>query len=607
LSKTLRPIFGSLLPGTGIPDVITYEVKPARLPVTVVERGSLESSQNEDVYCQVEGQTTIIMIVPEGKRVAKGDLVCELDSASLKDQLTNQTITTKGAEAAYQNAKLTREVAEIAVTEYEEGIFQQDYETVMGEIALANSDLKRAEDRLVWSKAMLLKGYISVGQNISEQLAVQKAVFSLEQAQTKKKVLEKYTKNKTIKELRSEVEKARSDELAKQATWDLEKTKEAKLNRQITNCKLFAPSDGLVVYANDPNRFGGQQQVQIEEGATVRERQKIFSLPDITKMRVNTKVHESMVDRIRTGLRAKIKVDAFADETLPGVVVEVAPLPDPSSFFSSDIKVYTTRVSVEKGLVGLRPGMTAQVEILVTELDNVLSVPVMAVLQYGNKDHIAVKKAEGGFDWREVTLGISNDKLVEVKKGLTSGEFVALNPMTLMTEEEKRERFGSSKDGSSKDWGDATKKVGVIPVAPGAPGAAPDAAGKDAAGADKAKAKAKGKGSRGANLPPALKAKFQAIAPEDLMKLRGASPEEREAVFKKAGFTDDEIKQMSQMRPGGGGGGPGGPGGGGGFGGPGGGGPGGGGGDFGGPGGGGPGGGGRGGFGGPGGGPGGPQ
>ena len=138
-------------------------------------------------------------------------------------------------------------------------------------------------------------------------------------------MLEKYTKDKTIKELESEVEKAHSDELAKQETWELEKDKEAKLEKQIENCKLLAPGDGIVVYANDPSRFGGSNQPQIEEGATVRERQKIFSLPDITKMQVNTKVHESMVDRIEPGLRARIRVDAFADEELTGTVVRRRP------------------------------------------------------------------------------------------------------------------------------------------------------------------------------------------------------------------------------------------------------------------------------------------
>ena len=71
-------------------------------------------------------------------------------------------------------------------------------------------------------------------------------------------MLKKYTYGKTIKELENEVKKALSDELARKATWELEKAKEAKLEKQIANCKLYAPSDGMVVYANDPNRFGRQ-------------------------------------------------------------------------------------------------------------------------------------------------------------------------------------------------------------------------------------------------------------------------------------------------------------------------------------------------------------
>src|SRR6185312_11822774 len=123
-------------------------------------------------------------------------------------------------------------------------------------------------------------------------------------------------------------------------------------------------------------------------------------------------------------------------EDLTGTVDFKAPLPDPNSFFSSDIKVYTTHVTIDRGLPGLRPGMTAQVEILVTELDNVLCVPVQAVLTYGNKSHIAVR-TPAGYERRVVTLGISNDRLIEVKKGLKTGDLVALNPIALMSEEEK--------------------------------------------------------------------------------------------------------------------------------------------------------------------------
>ncbi|MHC5540060.1 efflux RND transporter periplasmic adaptor subunit, partial [Singulisphaera rosea] len=457
--------------------MLSYEVKPTNLPVTVVERGNLESSKSDDVYCEVEGSTTIIRITPEGKRVTKGELVCELDSSALKDQFTNQIIATEGAKAAFKNAELTRMVAEIAVTEYEEGLFKQELQSVLGEITLAEAERNRAQDRLEWSNRMTQKKYISIAQNIADKVSLQQKNFALEQAQTKKLVLEKFTKDKTIKELRSDVEKAKSDELAKQQTWDLEQKKQAKLEKQIKNCNLYAPNDGLVVYANDPNRFGGSSTPQIEEGASVRERQKIFSLPDIGSMQVNVKVHESMVDRLRPSLRARIRVDAFADQVLTGTVKDVAPLPDPSSFFSSDVKVYTTHVTIEKGMSGLRPGMTAQVEILVADLDNVLSVPVMAVLEFKGKDHVAVKEGET-YKFRDIVTGTTNDRHVEIREGIKSGELVALNPTSLMTESEKREAFGSSKEASKKDWGKAAN---------GQAGGAPGGGGPNAKGGPDAK------------------------------------------------------------------------------------------------------------------------
>jgi RND family efflux transporter MFP subunit len=376
---------------------------------------------------------------------------------------------------------------------------------------------------------MLKKGYVSMAQNVADRVSLQQKVFVYEQALTKRNVLEQYTKGKTIKELRSEVEKSRSDELAKQATYELEKDKEAKLVKQIENCRLIAPGDGLVVYANDPSRMGGSSQPQVEEGAAVRERQKIFSLPDISKMRVNTKVHESMVNMVKVGLPSRIRVDSFADHQLTGTVQEVAPLPDPNSFFSSDIKVYTTRVSIDQGLPGLRPGMSAQVEILVTELDNVLSVPVQAVLEYGNKDHIAVRTPKGEYERRVVNLGISNDRLIEVKDGLKTGDIIALNPTSLMSEEEKREAFGSAdKDAEKKAWGDAAKK---------ATQATTDALAKpEPAGDAKGKGQGKGQGKGGmrkgggfmSKMDPAAKAKFQSASPEEKRKIleeNGAPPE----------------------------------------------------------------------------------
>lgn len=148
-------------------------------------------------------------------------------------RLRAQQLATRKAKASYEIAKLTREIAEIALAEYQEVIFFRDLATVEGGVKLAESDLTRAEDRRDWAGRMFDKGFVSRAQKVSEELTLKKAQFTLEQAESKRKVLVDYSKGKTIKELRREVEKARSDEMAKEAAWDLEKAKEIELERQL--------------------------------------------------------------------------------------------------------------------------------------------------------------------------------------------------------------------------------------------------------------------------------------------------------------------------------------------------------------------------------------
>ena len=152
---------------------------------------------------------------------------------SARAALVAQQLATRRARALAEIARWTRELAEIAVAEFEQISYPRDLDTVQGEIKHAEAELKRAEDRLDWANRMWQKGYITKAQKVSEELNFQKARFALEQAESKLQVLTKYTREKTIKELRSEVEKARSDELAKQATWELERLKEAKLARKL--------------------------------------------------------------------------------------------------------------------------------------------------------------------------------------------------------------------------------------------------------------------------------------------------------------------------------------------------------------------------------------
>jgi HlyD family secretion protein len=446
-------------------DLITFQARPGSLAVTVAGRGSLESAANHDVYSLVEGTTTILQILPEGTRVKKGQIVCELDSAPLRDRLVNQQIATRTAEAAYQNAKITVEVAELALKEYAEGSTLHELKALKAEIGAAQTAVGKAEVRLerVRRAQSRLSDALVPGQNamipadIVAQLDIEdrldateetlaRARTTLELAKSKQDLIENYTRPKAAKALQADVERKRADALATTATSQLERSKERKLEVQIAACKIYAPADGLVVYANDPYRDFRQAQFTIGEGSTVRNKQKIFSLPDISRMQVNARIPESEIDKVAHRMKVRIRVDAFADQALNGTVSDIAALPEsrvPGS------KVFTTRIKIENPIAGLRPGMTAQIEILVAKRDDVLSVPIQAIIRYQGKDHVAVQKPGGGIEWRDVTLGISNDKFVEVTYGISSGDTVVLNPTSLLSDEERRDRLGAPSKASA--------------------------------------------------------------------------------------------------------------------------------------------------------------
>jgi RND family efflux transporter MFP subunit len=207
-----------------------------------------------------------------------------------------------------------------------------------------------------------------------------------------------------------------------------EEEKLAKYQEQLEKCKIYAPHDGMATYALE--HWG---KTQIQEGATVRERQRIIILPDLSVMQVKTAVHESVLDLINEGLPATITIDAFPDRTYTGSVKSVAVLADRGEWHSRDVKLYATIVTIDGTVERLRPGMSAAVEIHVERLEDVLSVPVQAIVQVAG-DNWCYVGATGQIERRLVTLGKTNDKFVEIREGLNEGDQVVLNPMALVDE-----------------------------------------------------------------------------------------------------------------------------------------------------------------------------
>src|SRR6202790_1563187 len=104
---------------------------------------------------------------------------------------------------------------------------------------------------------------------------------------------------------------------------------------QLEQCTILAPQDGMEVYANELSTGRGSTSVKIEEGATVRERQSMVRMPDLSQMQVKVIVHESKVDSLAPGMRANINIQ---DREFQGDVVSVGTQPEPTSFFTASVK-----------------------------------------------------------------------------------------------------------------------------------------------------------------------------------------------------------------------------------------------------------------------------
>jgi len=134
-----------------------------------------------------------------------------------------QQVALAAATANYLNAKLTREVAEIAVTEYTEGILKQDLEVAENEIALAKSDLTRAQEKLAPVKRERERDETAKWSLAEREKEAYRARLRFQHAQERKTNLENVVKEKTLNELNDEVAAARANELAKKAVYEQEK------------------------------------------------------------------------------------------------------------------------------------------------------------------------------------------------------------------------------------------------------------------------------------------------------------------------------------------------------------------------------------------------
>ena len=595
----LVPALGSALniPGlsgmfaTKRPDLITHKAKREYLQVTVVERGTLESSENKDVVCKVKAgsrgtyATTIRWVIDDGTMVKKGQLLIELDDSALQEQLRTQAIAVEKANGEYLKADsdliiavktnesdIADKMAKMAVAELdldkylgvraeaelnplgsmagggstleERGEYRKSLEDLTSQLKLAQSDQEAYRDRAAWAERSVKFGYLTPSQAKVEQSKLASGDDKVASLLKQIYILQTFTRERELtnfrglldvarfnlegayKQAEAKQDQAKSTRRTAYSVYQQELEKLREIEKQIEECRVAAPQDGMVVYFRESSsRWSSNNEGMIQQGAQVKEGQKLIRIPDLSRMQVNTKVHEAMVSRVRgddrrstgffdslragflagadpfvrlvsqsdtalaalreeyrdeeyelhePGQTALVRVDAFQDRVLKGHVRTVAAVSSMQDWASSDVKVYQTLVTIDEPIEGLKPDMSAEVTIQVDPpKEPVLCVPLQAVAggaEGADKRKVFVLTPAGPQE-REVTLGLFNDKMVEVKSGLAEGDDVVLNPKVLLGENAKtREEPSPAQSGPRGGWGKGQGQGGKGGMKNGAPG-----------------------------------------------------------------------------------------------------------------------------------------
>jgi HlyD family secretion protein len=410
------------------------QVRRADVRSTVSAGGQIESAARTLIECELESvsissegrslsaraASQIIELIPEGTIVRKGNVLCRLDSSEFEEMLRQQEIKVEQARADYAKAGHDLEAAEIAVDEFKLGTLPLQRQGLEGQLALAEADMKRQQERLAWTDRMVAWEYLSDGQLLNERQTMMRAEINRERLRLQRETLNRFEGPTALMRLETAVIRAREELLFQEIRVGRRQEQLQRLRKQVDRCTIRAPHDGLVVYAN--TRDGRQR---IELGTTVYQKMDLFYLPDLTRMEVHAAINESIVARVAKGMAALVRVEALPRQWMEGQVTRVASLPMVTDRRrgADDIKNFLARIELLSVPQGLRPGMSAQVEIITQERRGALVIPTAAVRFLDGQEFCYVPGRES-LERRTIDTDPATPELLAVNWGLEEGEEV---------------------------------------------------------------------------------------------------------------------------------------------------------------------------------------
>jgi multidrug efflux pump subunit AcrA (membrane-fusion protein) len=182
---------------------------------------------------------------------------------------------------------------------------------------------------------------------------------------------------------------------------------------------IKAPKKGMVIYRKE---WSGKKR---KVGSTISPWDNmVATLPDLRTMISKTYVNEIDIRKVKKDQTVKIKVDAFPEKEFEGKVISVANVGE--QLPNSDAKVFEVNIILNESDTILRPSMTTSNTIMTSTFNDVVYIPIEALVVTDSLTFV-YKKDGLGFKKQQIETGISNENEIIVTKGLTKDDIIMLN------------------------------------------------------------------------------------------------------------------------------------------------------------------------------------
>jgi len=366
----------------GMVEVRTDRAKRQLLEITVTATatGTLKSDTEIKITAQRVGRVSELPVV-EGDVVRKGDVVAELDPAEALIGLNKARASLSRARATLAELRASLEALDAEV------------KAAVDRAASRFEDASLRYERL---RGLYEKGFVSKNEHDAAKTEYEVAKAEHESA---------LAGGAKISARKSEVE-AQSAAVREAE----EAVKLAELEHDYSY--LRAPMAGVIT------------SIPVKLGETVSKGSLVAELIAMESLYIEAFVDEADVDRVRLGQEVYVTMDAYPNRKLKGKVYMISPVVLGAK---QETRTFEVRTRMAEGGVELKPGMSADIEIIVGRAENTLSVPSQAVIEREGKRYVYVKEGSRA-RLREVETGISNWTLTEIKGGIGEDAEVITTP-----------------------------------------------------------------------------------------------------------------------------------------------------------------------------------